>query len=179
MKTEKNEELINWREKLEQFRNKFSNKQIHIMTAILEVLWIIIMVLALRKLLAVEIITIVLLGGVFIAMIMYIFLFDLDGRAVKKKRQEIASSVPKKFHLKPNEFVEVLLSPHNGIMKSQEIREAIVDLRELGVKYYAKINPENTQIILIKKKKDGQKVGKTKIIEDFVYFNYNYRPKEK
>lgn len=81
MKTEK---LINGKKRLEQFRNKFSNKQIHILTAILEAVWIIIMLLLLRKLLAVEIVIIIMLGGIIIAMIMYIFVFDLDGRATKK-----------------------------------------------------------------------------------------------
>ncbi len=175
MKTEK---LINGKKRLEQFRNKFSNKQIHILTAILEAVWIIIMLLLLRKLLAVEIVIIIMLGGIIIAMIMYIFVFDLDGRATKKMWKEVSDKVPEKFHLKSDEFVEVLLSPHNKLIKNREIREAIVDLRELGVKYYAKINQDNNKIVLIKRDKEGRKVGKTKIIEDFVYFNYNYSPKK-
>lgn len=170
--------LIKAKKKLEQFRDRFSSKQVHIMTAILEVVWIISMIFLHRNLLIEEIVTIILLGGAFIAIIMYLCIFDLDGKASKERWKQITNHVPKKFHLKTNEFVEVLLSPYDNKSQSTAMQEAVEDLRELGVRYYAKINQDNTKIVLIKKNGDGQKVGKTKIIENFVYFDANYVPKE-
>lgn len=176
MEEKRVERRIKRMEKLQRFRNKFSDKQVHTITAILSLIWIVRMIFV-----PIEImyrVVLMLVGPTVIWLLIEFFIFDMDERESEKEEKELSNTLPEKFHLKKNEFVEVLLSPYTDGIPGQAMKEAVEDLRELGVKYYAKINEDHTEITLIKKDKNENEIGKPQKISNFRYFNSNYKPKE-
>lgn len=166
-------------EKLENWRNKFTKKQIYMITAIIEIL---IAILVIYSIVAgpnqnepAEAIMYGVIVGVVIAVYILCFVFDLDGRDSKERQEKIESNIPEKFHLKTNEFVEVLSCPAD--IDHPAVKENVEILKELGVKFYAKLTG-NGEIVVIKKDSSGKKIGKTDEISNLIYFELNYKPKE-
>lgn len=175
MREEKKKRLVKRQRKLEKFRSKFSAKQIHIITAILEII-IIVVAVKLNMLDGYNwfyiVMTIVL--GLFMFFIVEDVVFDIDGRQIKEADQEIISKILKKYHLVRNEFVEVMVYPSKD---SQIINDLIGTLEELDVKFYAKLT-ENDSIIIVKKDKEGQMIGDAEEIFNLTYFDSTYGPKD-
>lgn len=174
----KENRFFNYQKKLENFRNKFSKKQIHTITIIFILMWLL-MVLYFPKIpnsyFPFPKTFLFFAGVLFIYVIVEIVLFDLDGRDVKELEEEIALIVPEEFHLVKGEFVEVLLSPHL-FHYNIAINLGIETLNELDVKFYAKLTEEQ-KITIIKKDKDNNIIGKPLEISNFTFFENNFKPK--
>lgn len=169
MKKESSKRNLKWKEKLQNFQNKFSMAQVHIITLILEIVWLMFVKKANNEMLN----QFAIIGMLIIAVLVEMFIFGLDRRKSEEDHKQILSKVIEKFHFKQNELVEVWITGNNK--QNEGFNYALQTLSELNIKLYAQL--EEDKITLIKKDKNKETIGIPYEISNLVYFYDNFELK--
>lgn len=181
MKREKKGRFLKFKTKLENFQKNATKKQIQAITIISEIVYLcfigkIIYDIRLSKSEELPgIILMAMFSSIAVIILIEEGLFKINKKEREERDKKMIAEVSEKFHLKTNEFKEIVFCPKDT-EEDSTMFDIIQTLMELDVKFYAKLTEKS--IVIIKKDKNGEVIGKPIEIADFEKFDNNYKPKE-